>query len=663
MPLTPVMQWLTETGGDIDRFSQSAFVHTPAGLTEPRLARALEQVLARHDMLRMRWTRGAIDLQPSVGNCLRRVDVTGPDAEALMRAEAAAAGASLAPEQGVIVRAVWFDAGLARRGSLLLVVHHLAVDIVSWPILLSDLAAACEAPGTPLPPVPTSFRTWATRLREGSPIPAPGRGTAVLDLGRGGNWSGDHYREPGPGPRHLRRGDAPHRVAAGRHHPRRARPGMRGFPRLGGGRPAHRTRGRGRRLAGAERLAAHRFPGRCGGHGRADLDAAIDLTRTVGWFTSMRPVRLDPGPLRWDDLWSGGPDAGACLRRVKEQVRSAPGQGLGYGLLRYLNPDTAATLAAAPAAQIAFNYLGRFTPSAEADWAPVTGYSALTAEVITGGSGNRQPLGHPLLVDAHVTEGPDGPVLGATWTCAPALLSEKDVQDLAASWTRAVTALADHARTPGAGGHTPSDFPLTPLRQSDVDRIAAEYPGFTDILPLTPLQRGFVFHANLDSTDLYRMQLTLDLASEVDASRLRAALNSVLERHPQLRAAFPTVSSGEPVAVIPALTEPEWAEADLPDESAAETLAEAAQVRPFELAKPPLLRALLVRLPGRTRLVLTYHHVLLDGWSIPLLLAELRRAYAGSPRPSVAELRDYFDWLGERDREAATRAWQASSTA
>ncbi|MFC3510627.1 amino acid adenylation domain-containing protein [Amycolatopsis halotolerans] len=656
-PLTPVMHWLTETGGDIDRFSQSAFVHTPAGLAEARLAGALEQVLARHDMLRMRWTRGAIEIQASAGSCLRRVDATGPDTDALTQAEAAAAGASLAPEQGVIVRAVWFDAGPDRRGSLLLIVHHLAVDIVSWPILLSDLAAACEAPDTPLPPVPTSFRAWATRLHEEArstrrlaELPywhsvvantGPAITTGSLNRERDTFGTATHHTVSLPvdttravlGPVcaafHASAEDVLLTALAIAVADWRERNGL---PRT------------------AFRVDVE-------GHGRADLDEAIDLTRTVGWFTSMRPVRLDPGPLRWDDVWSGGADVGASLRRVKEQVRSAPGQGLGYGLLRYLNPDTAAGLATAPSAQIAFNYLGRFTPSAEADWAPVTDYGALTAEVITGGSGNRQPLGHPLLVDAHVTESPDGPVLGATWTCAPALLSEEDVRDLAESWTWAVTALADHARIPGAGGHTPSDFPLTPLRQSDVDRIAAEYPGFVDVLPLTPLQRGFVFHANLDGADAdrYRMQLSLDLTGDVDASRLRTAVVSALERHPHLRAAFPTVSSGEPVAVIPAKPELEWS--DLRDSGAVE--AEAA--RPFDLTKPPLLRALLVRLPGgQNRLVLTYHHVLLDGWSIPLLLDEVRRGYAGNHRASVVELRDYFDWLGERDREAAVQAWRSS---
>ncbi|MFB9905612.1 amino acid adenylation domain-containing protein [Allokutzneria oryzae] len=664
VPLTPVMRWLAETGGPIDRFSQSAFVHTPAGLTEERLTQALGKLISRHDMLRMRLGEAwSIDVQSHARDCLHRIDITGldaQDAEARIRAEAAEAGAGLAPERGEIVRAVWFDAGPSRRGSLLLVVHHLAVDIVSWQVLLSDLAAACVEPDVPLADVPTSFRAWAERLHKearsaGRVAELPYWNSVVSDTGPAittGELVGERDTF----------GSATHHTLTLPVETTRAvlGPVCAAF---------HATVED--VLLTALALAVADWRERKGlprnairvdveGHGRADLDR-MDLTRTVGWFTSMRPVRLDPGPLRWADLWSGGADTGACLRRVKEQVHSAPGQGIGYGLLRYLNPDTTATLAAAPAAQVAFNYLGRFTPSAEADWAPVADYGVLTADVIAGGSANRQPLGHPLLVDAHVTETPDGPVLGATWTCAPALLSTEDVQDLAESWSRAVTALAEHGRQPGAGGHTPSDFPLTPMSQSDVDRLSTEYPDLTDILPLTPLQRGFVFHANLDGadTDLYRMQLTLDLTGDVDASRLRAAIVSVLRRHPQLRAAFRTVSSGDAVAVVPAQADPEWAEVDLRTGELADSYAEEQARRPFDLTRPPLLRALLLRLPeGRSRLVLTYHHILMDGWSIPLLLDEIRRGYDGDHRAPAVELRDYIDWLGDQDRDAAVQAWQ-----
>src|SRR3954462_4520802 len=105
--------------------------------------------------------------------------------------------------------------------------------------------------------------------------------------------------------------------------------------------------------------------GREGGFG------AVDVTRTVGWFTSLYPVRLDPGLLDLKEAVSGGPALGRALKTIKEQLRSVPGKGLGYGLLRYLNDETAAELAGSPAPQLGFNYLGRFAAGADgADWAP-----------------------------------------------------------------------------------------------------------------------------------------------------------------------------------------------------------------------------------------------------------------------------------------------------
>ena len=104
---------------------------------------------------------------------------------------------------------------------------------------------------------------------------------------------------------------------------------------------------------------------------RCGVSGAVDLTRTVGWFTSLYPVRLDPGLLDLEEALSGGPALGRALKTIKEQLRAVPGKGLGYGLLRYLNDETAAELAGAPAPQLGFNYLGRFAAGADgADWAP-----------------------------------------------------------------------------------------------------------------------------------------------------------------------------------------------------------------------------------------------------------------------------------------------------
>ncbi|WP_282205831.1 non-ribosomal peptide synthetase [Kitasatospora fiedleri] len=193
----------------------------------------------------------------------------------------------------------------------------------------------------------------------------------------------------------------------------------------------------------------------------------------------------------------------------------------------------------------------------------------------------------------------------------------------------------------------------------------------SEFLPLSPLQQGFVFHADFveQGVDVHVLQLVADLAGDLDAGRLRAALSGLLERHAGLRACFRARRSGEPVQVVPAAVEPPWREHDLSgtagDERAAalERLTEADRVEPFDLTRPPLLRATLVRLGGgRLRLLLTVHHIVLDGWSMPILLEELFTRYAGGPAPTapVPHPREHLAWLDRQDRAAARAAWRAA---
>src|SRR5262245_16849947 len=178
---TPIMRWLLERGGPLDRFNQSMLLQVPAGMREADLTSALQAVLDHHDALRLRLEVAAgegewkLEVAPAgavvAGACIRRIDIGGLDAagcEACICEHARAAESRLAPAAGVLVQAVWFDAGAQRSGRLLLTIHHLAVDGVSWRILVPELAAAWEAiAGGSVPSLPargTSFRRWSQRL-------------------------------------------------------------------------------------------------------------------------------------------------------------------------------------------------------------------------------------------------------------------------------------------------------------------------------------------------------------------------------------------------------------------------------------------------------------------------------------------------------------------
>ncbi|CAL9399375.1 amino acid adenylation domain-containing protein [Streptomyces sp. enrichment culture] len=486
---TPIVRWLEERGGPVDRFNQSMLLQVPAGASAEHLTGALQTLLDHHDMLRARLTRGADGWSlevPDRGTAdaaalLHRVALpagpvrAGTLAEALEE-HATAAWDRLSPEDGVMVQAVWFDAGPDHPGRLLLIAHHLVVDGVSWRVVTPDLAAAYRAladGGKPEPePVPTSFRTWARLLNEEALRPE-----RVADLSRWTTMLADG--EPLLGERPLdpaRDTQATARtltLSLAREHTE---------PLLTSVVSAFHAGVNDVLLTGFA-LAVAEWQERRGRHTRGVLvdleghgrtapggDAARDLSRTVGWFTGLHPVRLETGHQDWERLTATGSGAGRVLKRIKEQLRAVPDNGLGYGLLRYLNPDTRPVLAALAPPQIGFNYLGRLGGGGDtagaADWGPAPESGGLG-----GGCDDAMPLAHPLEVNALTQDGPGGPQLVATWTWAGELLGEEDVAALAEGWFRMLRMLAEHAAAPEAGGWTPSDLPLVSLSQHDIDGL------------------------------------------------------------------------------------------------------------------------------------------------------------------------------------------------
>ncbi|WP_189986819.1 non-ribosomal peptide synthetase, partial [Streptomyces capoamus] len=197
--------------------------------------------------------------------------------------------------------------------------------------------------------------------------------------------------------------------------------------------------------------------------------------------------------------------------------------------------------------------------------------------------------------------------------------------------------------------------------------------GLADVLPLSPLQEGMLFLALYDETavDAYTVRLSFDLRGPLDTSRLKAAAEALLDRHANLRAAFRHEKLSSPVQLIPKSVELPWREEDLTALAAAERgaalerLAEEEGARRFDLTRPPLVRFTLVRLAEDThRLIICLHHILLDGWSFPLLVGELFELYArhgdtgGMPR--VTPYKEYLAWLARQDKDAAAKAWRAA---
>ncbi|WP_406254529.1 amino acid adenylation domain-containing protein [Streptomyces chartreusis] len=443
-PLTPVMRWWREQGGDASAFTQSMLFPVPAGTGPKRAEAAVRALVERHGALRMRLVDGELEICEAVPEVtVARVEVpAGADVREL--ADELAAAVRLDPERGEMVRATWLDGDAERPGPLLLTVHHLAVDGVSWRLLGPELAAALAGERLPEPPG-TSFARWARLLAEEAVRP----GTADVESVR---WEG---LLGGP--------DA--RIAGGRGSgASRAVLTVELTPEVTGAALSEVTEvfhcGPDAVLLTALAAAAVRHRGNgtgllvaLEGHGREGLSRPADVSRTVGWFTTQYPVRLDAGAALGADFWQPARDAaGEALKQVKERLRSVPSGGLSWGLLRHLNADTAPKLALLPVPDLRFNYLGRFSGGDTADGELL----GMAAEAL--------PLGHAVEIDAVVLErGAGRPCLSAAFSYARGVLGEDEVLALARLWCEAIEVLVEHARRDGSGGHTSSDFPLVDL--------------------------------------------------------------------------------------------------------------------------------------------------------------------------------------------------------
>ncbi|QIS21062.1 amino acid adenylation domain-containing protein [Nocardia terpenica] len=677
MPLTPIVRWLVEHG-EFRRVNQTLVLTTPAGLDRAGLVAAVTAVIDRHDMLRARlwhddqgWRLearppGTVDVESLV----HRVAVD-PDADRahLAAAEAAAALDRLDPAEGVVLQVIWLDPSDATApGHVIVIAHHLVVDGVSWRILIPELTAAWRrhraGDDTALPPTGTSMRRWAHGLVEAAR--SPGR-VAELPL-----WQRIiDGPDPQLGSRAIDAGGAV-RVRHAQVPPEITEALLTRVPAAFHGDVQDA-------LVAALALAVVRWRAARGvressallrleGHGREEQAVpGADLTATVGWFTTVYPVRIDLAEIDLADAFAGGSAVGAAIKNAKERLRVIPDHGIGYGLLRYLNPETAQALPARLPGQVAFNYLGRLSPSRSASGTASSEF-ALTNELGAPTAGD-QPLAATAAVDINAVVA-DGH-LSATFGYPETVLDAAEVDDLARLWVDALRAVVTHLDRSGSGGHTPSDFPLVRATQADIAAWEARYPGLIDVWPLSPLQSGLLFHARLaeSTVDVYAVQLAITLSGLVDAGRLRAAAQTLLERYPNLRVAFSTTGNGETVQIVADEVIVPWREVDLravPDAERDAALAEVLdrdQAEPFDIESAPLMRFTLVTVTDeRYTLLISHHHVLFDGWSMPSVMTTLLAAYATPGDAAVTgptdSYRSYLAWLSRQDSAASLSVWR-----
>ncbi|HDQ4501886.1 non-ribosomal peptide synthase/polyketide synthase [Pseudomonas aeruginosa] len=635
--LAPVQRWFFEQSiPNRQHWNQSLLLQARQPLDGDRLGRALERLQAQHDALRLRFReeRGAWHqaYAEQAGEPLWRRQAGSEEALLALCEEAQR---SLDLEQGPLLRALLVDMADGSQ-RLLLVIHHLAVDGVSWRILLEDLQRLYADLDADLGPRSSSYQAWSRHLHEQA-----GARLDELDY-----WQAQLHDAP-----HARPCENPQGALENRHERKlvltldaeRTRQLLQEAP------AAYRTQVNDLLLTALAR-ATCRWSGDASvlvqleGHGREDLGEAIDLSRTVGWFTSLFPLRLTPAA-----------DLGESLKAIKEQLRGVPDKGVGYGLLRYLAGEEAATrLAALPQPRITFNYLGRFDRQFD-------GAALLVPATESAGAAQDPcaPLANWLSIEGQVYGGE----LSLHWSFSREMFAEATVQRLVDDYARELHALIEHCCQEGNVGATPSDFPLATLRQEQLDRLPLAR--IEDIYPLSPMQHGMLFHSLYEqASGDYLNQLRVDVHG-LDPARFRAAWQAALDSHDILRAGFLWQGDLEqPLQVIHKHLELPFAEHDWRGrEALAEALDELAaseRRRGFELEQAPLLRLVLVRMDEeRYHLVYTHHHILLDGWSSAQLLGEVLARYTGEQAERTGgRYRDYITWLQAQDKRVSEAFWK-----
>lgn len=453
VPLTPIQRWFFDQSlAEPDHYNQAMLLELDQSPDPAALRSALGALIDRHDALRMRFTRGPEGVrqgvQPAVEPPLTVVDLSELDpTEQALRVEAMAdvTQATLSLAEGRLLQAVLFDCGPEQPARLLLVIHHLAVDGVSWRVLLTELRQALTDPHA-LGARPTSFAQWAHL------IAAPA--TVERFAGEIPYWQEQVATGESPTDAH-----GMNLVEHERHlhtylTPEETDQLLREAPK------AHSAETQDLLLAAlaqalSEWQSTEESLIELEGHGREEIGPQIDLSRTVGWFTTLFPMRLKLVP---------GLSPGALVRSVRAQRRQIPNRGIGYGILRFLHPDPEVRASLAGAGRpVRFNYLGQFDNLID----PTGGArrSSLSVGRLLSPLGQRPYL---IGVDAAVVAGR----LELQWSYSVGHHSAAAIQELADRYLVSLRRLLQATFEPVAA--TPADFPRANLNQSQLDRLLAK---------------------------------------------------------------------------------------------------------------------------------------------------------------------------------------------
>jgi bacitracin synthase 3 len=653
--LSPIQEWFFS--GDrtaAHHFNQSVLLNFPSGLSKASASRIFSRLQDHHDALRMVFHesgRGMLQENREAGLpvLLEEYDLSGfADGTGELQRRSSMLQGGIDLSEGPLMRLGLYHLGGGSR--LLIVIHHLVIDAVSWRVLLEDLDTLYrqEVSGEvfSLPAKTDSYRSWTTGLVSYSGGKAFSQAMSY--------WSGLGPEIPAGVPRDYPSGE---NKAGGT--------GSVSFELsrestsvlLTGIHSAFNTQindllltGLALGLQSGYGLSSQQID--LEGHGREPLVPGVDISRTIGWFTSIHPVLLE--------VQSGG--VIATLKHIKETLRQIPNKGLDYQISRYLGGNPLGVEGSGTGSRISFNYLGQFD-SATSD----TVYELAQEQTGATISGERD-RSHDWEISGMVASGQ----LKLTLTYSRGQYKDEGIRRFMSFYKEQLLLVIAGCQGQNRRELTPSDLSYKGLSMSQVEALSQRWD-IQDIYPLSAMQEGMLFHSLLDSSsDEYFEQVSCHMSGAWAPKEVELSMNRLIGRYDILRTVFLHEEYSRPLQVV--LRERKIAFsyhdvraecAELPRETVLSRYKAEDRSNKFELSRDVLIRLTLLRSGSEEyEFIWSFHHILMDGWCMGIIINDFRALYGsastGTPvqLPAVRPYADYISWLEGRDREESLSYWQ-----
>lgn len=663
----PIQRWFLDHYGESpNHFNQSLMLEVNPNISDDAVEKGLAAIVQCHDMLRARFEKNvaqwSIHWPESNSNdfLFESIDLSlldGDERQAVLLENANRLQSSLNIHTGPLSCVARFKFGANEPDRLLWIIHHLVVDGVSWRILLQDLESVVTkydmAGSIDLEPRSHRFATWLDRLH------AHAQTTPMKE-------QASFWRQIAQSPGDMlpfdiagaflehNTSDTTNSVTVTvsekvsdvilRTLPDRFKATINDI------------------LLTALHSAISAWTGQSNvgitleGHGRQALFDDLDITETVGWFTTTYPVNLKLDVSR---------PFSERVRDTKHYLQNVPQLGIGFGLLRYLSEDfdLRQYLAGIEHQAIGFNYLGQFRNDDSATFILAEAAEPVGVEHELAG-----PRPHAIDINGVHADAR----LRFTWTYSEALHRRETIERVAQAFCKALEDMADESSIDLVNPYTAGDFQLAKLSPADIDQLfALAGTNATRVYPLSPTQQGMLFHSELSrDSGAYVMQFGCQIEAPFSPNIFEQAWQSVMDRHDSLRLMTMTRESGDPLQVILQSVKLPWMSLDWRGKSRDQVEADWQNLlvtdrrRGFDASQAPLMRCALVQIAdSQWNFLWTHHHILTDGWCLSILLKEVLQIYdallSGTPlalhQPPPYE--NYIAWLLSQDQDAAKQYW------